>query len=45
MPGAGRNTQQGSNVLSMWIGWTFLTFALAWGISPLLERIALRESY
>jgi hypothetical protein len=45
MPGAGRNTMQGSNVLSAWIAWAFGALALAWVISPLLERIALRESY
>jgi hypothetical protein len=45
MPGAGRNTQQGSNVLSAWIFWALGALALAWVISPLIERIALRESY
>jgi hypothetical protein len=45
MPGAGRNTQQGSNVLSGWIAWTFVALALGWVISPLIERVALRESY
>ncbi len=43
--GGGRSTGPGSRLLSGWVLWALLVLALAWMISPLLERVMLRESY